>query len=721
MHISKIILGACILWAQGENFSLQERIRLKEAGISLPPKVPHNLRTAVTGPEQDCPNALPWCANTTFNQPNSYTGYGNVQEVPTTSCLRVRERHTVWFRFQITGGGNLAFTITPYNPSDDYDFALYDITGRSCGDIVTGVAPEVRCNFSADPGPTGLSSAGTNPSEPASGPKWSSVMPVTAGQVYVLVVDNYSQSANGFQLTLNNNNTASIGDNVPPQATALVYSCGSNKVIVQFNEPVRCGDIHPNGSDFIFTAPPGAPAITAATGVNCPNADSYTSQVELTLSGNLTTGTTYTLRIRNGTDGNTLRDQCGNWIPNPTNYNLTVSASSAASITPNSPTICEGQTITLNANPRGTGYTYQWYSNTTCTGTPFATTPSIQVTGGTTSTLNYCVRVTDNCGTSTANTTVTVKLSPLLSALTTNPNPICAGGTVTFTPSISPVGLCGGVSCSRPDCRTGSGAVNCGGFLCGCAAGPAVNLHTLTWLWTGWPNIPNPPSPILTLSLGTNNVNFTLPPYTGSYALFITLCDPVSGCCRDYTYTYNVSCVLPSYEIELRGQKQDRDIHLSWRVNQHIPGQQFLLQRAHASSVPTWQNVAELGESIYTYVDKNVSPGHYLYRVVQILPNQTRLESNVWEMIVDSEGQGFYVSGRVEAAGTPAEITWETFAGSWISWRLYDARGVLLAQEEKELPSSTRSLSIPMPQVSGMYVLQVRVGGQVYAIRLMRW
>ncbi|HNU49042.1 MAG TPA: hypothetical protein PKM40_09410, partial [Bacteroidia bacterium] len=78
---------------------------------------------------QDCPNAIPIC-NTTYSTVISYSGTGNIpNEINNgSSCLLSGERNDVWYTFTTPFFGNLNFTITPNNPADDYDWAVYNLT-----------------------------------------------------------------------------------------------------------------------------------------------------------------------------------------------------------------------------------------------------------------------------------------------------------------------------------------------------------------------------------------------------------------------------------------------------------------------------------------------------------------------------------------------------------------------------------------------------------------
>ncbi|MEZ4830153.1 MAG: hypothetical protein R3C61_28300 [Bacteroidia bacterium] len=132
-------------------------------------------------PEQDCINALPVCQNI-FVQPNSYQDEGqNPNEInATNSCLASGERNDTWYIFTTQTAGNVAFTITPATLTDDYDWAVYNLTNANCAAIATNPALEVSCNYSGTPGatgPNGLGPGGFNPFNP--------VIPVNAGETGV--------------------------------------------------------------------------------------------------------------------------------------------------------------------------------------------------------------------------------------------------------------------------------------------------------------------------------------------------------------------------------------------------------------------------------------------------------------------------------------------------------------------------------------------------------
>ncbi|MBK8366170.1 MAG: hypothetical protein IPL10_01815 [Bacteroidetes bacterium] len=227
---------------QYDDLSIEDKIIIKESKLPIfsTSKLESGANPVVltTGPEQQCNSAIPVCQNI-YTTSTSYSGNGSTQEIPGNSCLGSNELNSVWYTFTSSSAGNIAFNITPNVLGQDYDFALYNLTGTNCSAISSGALTPIRCNFSATGGVTGLSASGTNPSEPASGPNQSTVLATTVGQTYVLIISNYSSSANGYQLDFTPG-TASIFDVTPPTLASVSAPCGSNVLTLNTSEQITC-------------------------------------------------------------------------------------------------------------------------------------------------------------------------------------------------------------------------------------------------------------------------------------------------------------------------------------------------------------------------------------------------------------------------------------------------------------------------------------------------
>jgi len=147
--------------------------------------------------QSDCVSAIPVCGDTNISaQP---TGPGLILE-DLGGCLSDDENYSLWYKFTIATGGSLTFSINPNVFADDYDFGVYG-PNPNCsllGPPNSGLLP-IRCNFSGADGPTGLSLTATDPN--GGGTQWSSALNVLPGEIYYLVVDNYSNSLNGFSIS----------------------------------------------------------------------------------------------------------------------------------------------------------------------------------------------------------------------------------------------------------------------------------------------------------------------------------------------------------------------------------------------------------------------------------------------------------------------------------------------------------------------------------------
>lgn len=263
-------------------------------------------------PEQDCIAAIPVCQNT-YVQNNSYVGHGTIQELnypANSSCLSANEVNSVWYIFTVSGAGNLNLTITPNNINDDYDWAIYDITGVGCTGILNGTAPNVRCNYSAFPGNTGMQTGALPTSVPPAGLPWCAPLPVLVGETYVLLINNAAATPNGY--TLNFSGTAQIFDNVPPTAVSVSKTvCNPvDTLVLTVSEQIKCSSMAANGSDFTVTGPSGV-VVSGASSLNCV-AGLFTNTINILLAAPINVSGTYTLHFQNGSDGNTLLDNCNN-------------------------------------------------------------------------------------------------------------------------------------------------------------------------------------------------------------------------------------------------------------------------------------------------------------------------------------------------------------------------------------------------------------------------
>jgi hypothetical protein len=214
---------------------------------------------------QDCATAALLCSSTSISQGVSNAGVG-VQELAGNTCLGGNERQSKWFKFTAGTSGTLGFTITPNNLNEDYDFAMFDVT-TGCPTTTT---PAIACNYAGDglstgnDGCTGISIFGsgtgsqtsiqTNVScaEDQANPGFQPLafknetannynpLNVVSGNVYALLVDNYSSTNNGFILTLNGTAISGTGGAaLGPDAafTMAISNCGLRLILLKLSLP----------------------------------------------------------------------------------------------------------------------------------------------------------------------------------------------------------------------------------------------------------------------------------------------------------------------------------------------------------------------------------------------------------------------------------------------------------------------------------------------------
>ena len=185
------------------------------------------------------------------------------------------ERGSAWYKIIIDNPGTLYFNIVPndYNgiagDETDYDFLLWKITGAgatTCSAINTnGGNNTVACNYSYL-GVTGLSPTGNTPS-PYSGydGAYETGVTVATGDVYLLAVQNFSNSTSGFTLDFTSTAAGVVNYGTPASVT---WTGGANTT--NWNTNVNWGGctIPTCGINAIVSpASSFQPTITAAMGI----------------------------------------------------------------------------------------------------------------------------------------------------------------------------------------------------------------------------------------------------------------------------------------------------------------------------------------------------------------------------------------------------------------------------------------------------------------------
>jgi gliding motility-associated-like protein len=99
----------------------------------------------------------------------------------------------------------------------------------------------------------------------------------------------------------------------PPTPMDSLTAAGCSSVTWQlvFKKPIQCSSIAPDGSDFIITGP--APVVIQSASGHCINGSS--TVILLNLASPVVSSGIYQVRLVNGSDGNTLIDDCDRQTP----------------------------------------------------------------------------------------------------------------------------------------------------------------------------------------------------------------------------------------------------------------------------------------------------------------------------------------------------------------------------------------------------------------------
>jgi gliding motility-associated-like protein len=267
---------------------------------------------ACTNIGQNPETAFPVCGTNTFSQATVPLCGGRAVPGP---CAPdgVDDRNPYWYKFTCFQAGTLEFEIDPNQNSDDYDWQLFDVTGQNPQNVYTNAALSISCNWSGEGGNTGMvaSASQTFVCGGFGKPKYSKAVNLQVGRDYLLLISHFTNSQSGYKLSFGGG-TAVITDPTPPGLKKASATCDGTQVRVKLAKKMRCNTLAANGSDFVISGS-NAVTITGAVSPLC-NAGFDTDSIVVNLATPLPAGN-YFLKVKTGTDGNSLLDFCDKAIP----------------------------------------------------------------------------------------------------------------------------------------------------------------------------------------------------------------------------------------------------------------------------------------------------------------------------------------------------------------------------------------------------------------------
>ena len=272
-------------------------------------------------PEQDACHALQLCGNS-FYTPYSYTGIGQKLDLDSTPCLAQGgggEKNSVWLQLHIATPGNIVFKIKPVDVEDNYDFAIINVTGKSCSALTLNDV--IRCNYnsniqgSSTNGETGLSDTGKilYVQNGTFGESFCQAVFTRADEVYLIMINNLGNYVSGglskgFTIDFTGS-TSTFYNTASPELSSVDERCNDGKsIILKTSTNILCSSIAADGSDFTTNAPA---KIISASGTNCTDRGGYTNSIVINFSSVLPAGN-YTISAKKGSDNNTLTGFCSN-------------------------------------------------------------------------------------------------------------------------------------------------------------------------------------------------------------------------------------------------------------------------------------------------------------------------------------------------------------------------------------------------------------------------
>lgn len=302
----------------------------------------------------DCIDAVPIC-QPIFQQTQAPLGEGNFpDEIPDSSCLITAEKSGSWYRFTIQQGGELCFSIFPNNPSDDYDWAVYHLTDRSCSDIPAGLAPEVSCNYAPNSGCGGIT--GPNGVFSQNCPdQHEPCLEVLAGETYVVYVSQFTASSTqGYTIDFTSS-SATIFDQDGPQLAQAHFVCDTPSIKFDFSEPILCASLTP--SDLRLTGLDGEVPMYQISSLACESGQLFGQHFSAKVKQGALRHGSYQLTVVGD-----IEDRCANIIPLNQSQPLAW-IEEALTLSFENDSLCEGDSLQLTHNFSAfSSYQFVWTS-----------------------------------------------------------------------------------------------------------------------------------------------------------------------------------------------------------------------------------------------------------------------------------------------------------------------------------------------------------------------
>ncbi|MFN8252409.1 MAG: PKD domain-containing protein [Ferruginibacter sp.] len=312
-------------------------------------------------------SAIAVCGATTFRQTNVTSCEGPPISGTGACASSNASDNAFWYKIHCYQAGTLGFIIKPLNLTDDFDWEVFDITNvTNLSQVYTNESLMVSLNLCGSPtGITGCTAAGTDSINCGGGTfPYNRLATLKVGHDYLLMVNNWSNSGQGYTLTFAGG-TAVITNNTPPVISNVVASCAAQSLAINFSKDIQCSSVTSSGSEFTIT--PGTNVITGVTS-QCAAGYNNITGLTINLQNPLPPGN-YTLEVNPGSDGNTFADPCDELMVTGFQIPFTVPAVNALEVDTVTFTGCVPTVLDVKLTRP------VWCSSVTGTGSEFSITP----------------------------------------------------------------------------------------------------------------------------------------------------------------------------------------------------------------------------------------------------------------------------------------------------------------------------------------------------------
>lgn len=325
---------------------------------------------------QDCLGAVPVCTEV-YGESTAPSGFGNYAgEIdPNISCV-FDDNNSIWYTFTVDSSGNFGFILTPNDPNDDYDWALFNLTNSTCENISKIPELLVSCNAAGGGSCQGITGANGNTNFDIQGggcdagspdlnmgqSPYNDFIPVIEGNTYALMVSNWTGSVNGYEIDFGVSEEIGIIDRIPPEIKSVTLDrtdgCSPKEITLEFSEFIQCNSI--DLSNFQLVDSDGDRYDIMFSSPICDVGGEYSRTFLITLMEPLQkVMETYSL-IGEKQDSYKILDVCNNEAGNFTSdFEITLPQLSEISL-PTDTILCDVSSYTLDAfDPNALDYVWQ--------------------------------------------------------------------------------------------------------------------------------------------------------------------------------------------------------------------------------------------------------------------------------------------------------------------------------------------------------------------------